>query len=357
MTKESYIVSRKKRYLFYMLMFVSLLCIGILQFVGVNKRGEEISDKMLAYEGTFTWEKSDGSSEEIKVPGKYKVPAKETMTLVTQLPQDYDESAMIIRSSLQDVRFYIDGELRAEYDTSDTRITGKNSASRYVFCPTSKEDAGKQVRIELKTNTDKYSGVVNKVYCGDKVDIWEYLFQMYGLETAIAFFLMFAGIVTIIFSIALGVVYQTKFDMEYLGWCVLMASVWMIGESKMRQLLLPNPSALSTLCFVMIMLSPVAISYYIDTLQNGRHQKLFNAVEFLAFLNLLICSVLHIAGILDYIESSTMKVVSVNLLLTSTEARKHCIRKLFTVKVRKMAFPWKLPCSTTIPTQRTVMDL
>ena len=286
-----------------MLMFISLLCIGILQFVGGNERGEEISDKMLAYEGTFTWEKPDGSSEEIKVPGKYKVPAKETMTLVTQLPQDYDESVMMIRSSLQDVRFYVDGELRAEYDTSATRMTGKNSASRYVFCPTSKEDAGKQVRIELKTNTDKYSGVVNEVYCGDKVDIWEYLFQMYGLETVIAFFLMFAGIVTIIFSIALGVVYQTKFDMEYLGWCVLMASIWMIGESKMRQLLLPNPSALSTLCFVMVMLCPVAISYYIDTLQNGRHRKLFNAVELVAFLNLLICSVLHIKGILDYIET------------------------------------------------------
>ena len=35
-----------------------------------------------------------------------------------------------------------------------TRLVGKNSASCYVFCPTSEDDAGKEVRIEL---TDKYS--------------------------------------------------------------------------------------------------------------------------------------------------------------------------------------------------------
>lgn len=172
-----------------------------------------------------------------------------------------------------------------------------------MFCPTSAADAGKEVRIELRTNTDKYSGVVNEVYCGNKAQIWEYLFHTYGLETIIGFFLLFAGIITIAFSIALGIAYQTKFDMEYLGWCVIMAAVWMLGESKLRQLLLPNASALATMCFVMILLCPVPISYYIDTLQHGRHRKTFNIVEKIAFFALLVCSVLHISGIADYIET------------------------------------------------------
>ena len=93
----------------------------------------------------------------------------------------------MIRSSLQSIVFYVGGELRAGYDTSHTRLVGKNSASSYVFCPTSAADAGKEVRIELRTNTDKYSGVVNEVYCGDKAQIWEYLFHTYGLETIIGF--------------------------------------------------------------------------------------------------------------------------------------------------------------------------
>ena len=56
------------------------------------------------------------------------------------------------------------------------------------YCPTSEDDAGKEVRIELTTNTAKYSGVVNTVYCGDEAAIWGYLFQTYGLESVIALF-------------------------------------------------------------------------------------------------------------------------------------------------------------------------
>lgn len=262
-----------------------------------------ISEESVTYKGEFIWKKADGNYEKIQVPGRYQVPAEETMTILTTLPLDYAENSLAIRSSLQNIRFYIDGELREEYDTSDTRLIGKNTASGYVFCTTSEADAGKEVRIELQSNTEKYSGVVNAVYCGDRTEIWEYLFQTYGMETVVASFLLFAGIITIVFSIALSIVYQMKFDMEYLGWCVLVAAVWMLGESKIRQLLVPNPTALSSLCFVMILLCPVPISYYVDTLQEGRHKKAFAVIEDLAFLNLIICSALHITGYADYIET------------------------------------------------------
>ena len=76
----------------------------------------------------------------------------------------------------------MDGKLRIEYDTSDTRIVGKNSASQYVFCPTSAADAGKEVRIELTTHTGKYAGVVNEIYCGDKSELWEYILKNMELQ-------------------------------------------------------------------------------------------------------------------------------------------------------------------------------
>ena len=301
--KNVYAVSRKKRYLFYILVILSLSLVGILQFTVKDESRGRISEESVTYKGEFIWKKADGNYEKIQVPGRYQVPAEETMTILTTLPLDYAENSLAIRSSLQNIRFYIDGELREEYDTSDTRLIGKNTASGYVFCTTSEADAGKEVRIELQSNTEKYSGVVNAVYCGDRTEIWEYLFQTYGMETVVASFLLFAGIITIVFSIALSIVYQMKFDMEYLGWCVLVAAVWMLGESKIRQLLVPNPTALSSLCFVMILLCAVPISYYVDTLQEGRHKKAFAVIEDLAFLNLIICSALHITGYADYIET------------------------------------------------------
>ena len=303
MTKENYKISKIQIGFYYLLMFLILIWFLVIQFTGINNHNAKIQSSDITYRGTFTWIHSDGSKEQIAVPGHYNVPAKETMVITTTLPENYTQSSLAIRSSLQDIRFYIDGVLRTEYSTKDHRLTGKNSASCYVFCPTSAADAGKELRIELTTNTSNYSGVVNEIYFGDKSDIWEYIFESYGLETIIAFFILFAGIITILFSIALGIVYDRKFDMEYLGWCMTMGATWMLGESKLRQLIVPNPSALGTLCFVMIMLVPIPVLFYADLIQQGRYKKPYFYLGCAAFGNFLICLVLHLTGTADFIET------------------------------------------------------
>lgn len=242
MKEKAFTLDRGKRYLFYILMIAILGWFLFMQFFGADERSQEMSSGPVIYSGTFIWQKSDGTSEKITVPGKYKVPAGETMVLISQLPDTLQETDIAIRSSLQDVNVYINNELRTSYSTRETRLAGKNSASRYIFCPVSSSDAGKQLRIELTTYTSNYSGVVNTIYCGNKSDIWLSIFAEYGLSTGIAFFILFSGIISILFSFALGMVYKKRFDMEYLGWCMVMGAIWMLGESKMRQLLVPNAS-------------------------------------------------------------------------------------------------------------------
>ena len=319
MAEERYRINKKMKRIFYILMIAVFVWFAGAQIFGANERDGSSSESALIYQGGFVWEKPDGTREQITVPGTYAVAAGETMVLTSQLPEDYREQSLMIRSSLQDVRFYVDGELRAEYDTTDTRVTGKNSASRYVFCPTSAADAGKEVRIELTTHTAKYAGVVNTVYCGDKADFWEYIFDAYGIETVIALFLLFAGAVTIIFSMALGIVYHSKFDMEYLGWCILLAAAWMLGESKLRQFLVPNASALSQLCFIVIMLGPLPIVYYIDSMQNGRHRNILRWMEYAALLNFVVCCILHLTGTADFIETLPVAhgILAVTLILVT----------------------------------------
>ena len=311
---------RGKR-IFYILMFIVFFWFIAAQLLGNSEQSSGMSRADYVYQGQILWEKPDGSSEPITVPGKYDVAENETMVLTLQLPETYREQNLMIRSSLQDIRFYVDGKLRIEYDTSDTRIVGKNSASQYVFCPTSAADAGKEVRIELTTHTGKYAGVVNEIYCGDKSELWEYIFEKYGITMIIAFFLLFAGAVTVIFSIALGIVYHLKFDMEYLGWCILLAAAWMLGESKLRQLLVPNASALSQLCFLMIMLGPLPIIYYIDSIQNKRHWKLLRWMECVAILDFVVCCMLHLTGMADFIQTLPVSqgiLAAILILVTGT---------------------------------------
>ena len=314
MIPNKFLSYKGKRYFFYLLMIAILGWFLYMQIFGANERSLNVKSENPIYTGTFFWEKSDGTSEEITIPGNYDLPVGETMVLTTRLPEDYSETSFAIRSSLQDVNFYVDGQLRSSYSTSQTRLIGKNSASRFVFCPTSAEDAGKELRIELTTHTANYSGVVNTIFCGDKADIWMTIFNRYGLETYIAFFILFSGIVTIFFSFALGIAYHTRFDMEYLGWCMVMGAVWMLGESKLRQLLVPNASALGSLCFVMILLSPIPILFYANSVQRGRHQRLYTVIGVFAVLDFALCSILAAAGIADYIE--TLPLGQLTLVLT-----------------------------------------
>lgn len=314
MIRKTYKTNKKISKLFYIIMTIIIAWFIGMQIFGPNEHVFDQSGHSIVYHGAFIWEKSDGTKQKISVPGRYKVPAKQTMVITTTLPDDYNENMIAIHSSLQDVRFYIDGELRREYNAKRMHRFGKNSASRYVFCKTSSDDAGKELRLELTTNTTNYSGVVNTIYCGDQMQIWSYIFSQNSSETVIGIFLFFTSVVTILFSIALGIVYKTKFDMEYLGWCMLMGSVWMIGESKVRQLLVPNATGLAASCFIMIMLCPLPISLYINSLQQGRYKKIFHWICFAASLNFIISTILHIAGIADYIE--TMPVAHVILIIT-----------------------------------------
>ena len=302
MTEEKYTIRKYKRILFYVVILVLLAAFVLGQRIYPSER-DTVTEESITFTGTFYRVLADGTEEEIPVPGKCDVPAGELLVIRSVLPQDYKENTIAIRSSLENVRIYIGGELRTVYDTENTRPFGKNSASRYVFCETSGEDAGKEVRIELQSFTHKYSGVVNTVYCGDKLDIWAYMFHCYFMVTLIACTMLFAGLVVLIISLVLDIVYKTRFDLEYLGWCMILGAVWMLGESKLRQLFVSNASILSNMCFFVVMICPIPILFYIDSVQQGRYRKVYHVAECTTCVNLVLCTALQVLNIADFIST------------------------------------------------------
>lgn len=301
--KEVYAVRKGQRNAFYVLMLVILTIFFVAEMTYPSELGYRAQKQNIIYEGEFVWDKIDGTEEKIEIPGQYDVPAGEMMSIVSIIPEDYCGTTIAIRSSMQKIRFYVNGTLRKEYDTSQSRPFGKDPVSRYIFCPIDKEDAGKELRIELTSNTTNYSGVVNTVYAGSEADIWAYIVQHYGMESAIALFVFFAGSITILFGVALGIVYKEWFDIEYLGWCLLLGAMWMIGESKLRQLWVPNVSVLANLCFIVVMVCPIPILYYVNSVQKGRYCKIFRWIERVVLLNFAVSTLLQIFGVVDFIQT------------------------------------------------------
>jgi hypothetical protein len=56
-------------------MIIFVWFIGI-QILGPDEQFFDQSGHSIIYNGTFTWKKSDGTKQNISVPGRYKVPAK-----------------------------------------------------------------------------------------------------------------------------------------------------------------------------------------------------------------------------------------------------------------------------------------
>lgn len=251
----------------------------------------------------WTWVKQDGTRVPIEIPGKCNVGRNEMVTIETVLPDNLEiNTCLCFRSSKQDMEIYVDGTLRQQYSTKDMRLFGKTSAVAYVFLELEPTDGGKT--LTLKTQTDSsYSGIFYRVYYGDKMGIWQYFFKQYGAELIIAFLTLVLGIISIIVSIVLHLCYHRKVELEYLGWGVFLAAVWLIANSMFRQLLFPNISIINDLTFYMIMMLPFPFVLYMNGIQNQRYQKLYVLAGTISVADFAVCTILHVTNRKDFTDT------------------------------------------------------
>ncbi len=247
--------------------------------------------------------RQDGTRTPIGIPGKCDAKRDEIVTLEAVLPSNIDNNTCLcFRSSRQDMKIYVDGVLRQQYSTDDTRLFGKTSAVAYVFLELNPEDAGKIITLETQTDSS-YSGIFYAVYYGDKMGIWRYFFQQSGTELIIALFMLIIGIGSILGSIVFQLCYHKKIELEYLGWGVFLVAVWLIANSVFRQLLFPSISVISDMTFYMIMLMAIPFLLYMNGIQNERYHRLYILAGTINIIDFFICTILHVMNKKDFADT------------------------------------------------------
>lgn len=257
----------------------------------------------------------DGSQRAISVPTDCNAKRGERVTFTAQLPKRIEEKTWLcFRSSQQDMSIYVGSELRQSYSTKDIRLFGKNSISAFVFVEIGSEDAGKPILVVTESDSG-YSGVMNEVFIGDKSAIWQQFIREYGASAIVSILVMILGIITIIFSVVLRVFFKKRVTIEYLAWGVVIVSLWLLSESRLRQLVLPNMSVVASMSFLMIMLMPFPFSLYINNVQNGRYQKWYVAVCAAATVNFLICTTLQMTNTKDFLDTMIYMIVVIVMMI------------------------------------------
>ncbi|MCQ2552967.1 MAG: HD-GYP domain-containing protein [Clostridia bacterium] len=220
---------------------------------------------------------------------------------------------LCIRSSQQDVTVSVDGEVRTAYSTKDTRLFGKNSASRYVFAELSTDDIGKVVEITLSSSS-MYAGRVNEIFVGRSADIIINEFHSYIVSDVAAIFLLVLGTIGIALGIILITGYKRYTSIIDLGWIAVITGLWRLCESRMRQFYFGSNSAVSVMAFVFLALIPIFMLRFVDAVLSRRYKKVFFTLELISLIVFLTEFVLQISNTMDFVE--TMKFTLVECAVT-----------------------------------------
>ena len=246
----------------------------------------------------------DGSRKPVELPGRLDAKKGETVRIETKVPDKLvDYGYLSVKSSRQDVNIYVGDELRAEYSTKDSRPFGETSPSCFVFARFHPGDEGKVLSIEYTTNSP-YSGLVKDMYYGSQAGIWMDLIRQGGVELFLGIILFLLSVICIIVSLVLRFVYKrndSKGDLMYLGWGVLLAGMWVVAQSTFRQVIWPSISAISNMTYFALMVMPLPFAIYVDQIQEQRYHKVYQFFSVVAVINTIFCSVLQLTRVMDFI--------------------------------------------------------
>ncbi len=246
---------------------------------------------------------ADGTKVPVELPCRVEAASEEQIVIETLLPDNIRDSTWISLNSLhQEVEIYIDGQLRQKFSTMDTMPFGKYSAVAYVFAPVGEQDAGKPLRITWMTGS-RYTGMLSEVYYGTQIELWTQYFKANVLQVGMAIFLFLFSIIAIGIGISMNRSFKKKFALEFLGWGILLTAIWMICESRLRQLFFSNISVVSDVAFLAAGLMPFPYAEYFDRIQKGRFRRCYQMLKAASLVVFFVCAMLHVLRLVDFSDS------------------------------------------------------
>ena len=275
------------------------------------------------FEAQWVQEMPDGTKTPVTIPGNCDVSYGEWGVISAQLPENQTDTWLCARSMQQELNIYVGEELRKAYSTLETQKFGKTSTMTYVLFPIYESDAGKTLRIEFMSKSN-YANYVSDIYQGEEEDIKSHFLYYYGAGAILAALIFLIGLMVIVVCMLIRVWYKQEVDLLYLGHVLLIASTWLIAESKVRQFILPSTTVAMWMGFLMIALLPYPFVCYVNDVQKGRYQKAYFAIGVCTVINFVVMMVLQMFNIKDFFETmggSHAIIIALILLMIITIVR------------------------------------
>ena len=315
MEKQKSRVMKKVQCISGMLM-VSAFLFFVLGEVFLQRENVSDHGECRVFQAEWMQVMEDGTQVPIEVPGNCETEQGEWVTIVTTLASDSGNTWICVRSMQQELNIFVGDELRKEYSTLDTQPFGKTSTMTYVFFPIYESDAGKQLRIEFLSDSN-YAGFVSDIYEGDLADIKQYFYGKYAPSAVVAAFMFIIAVFVIAGSVFVKIFFKRDIEVLYLGMVILIASMWLLVESKIRQFVLPNSTVAMLMGFLMVALLPYPFLSYVNSIQKGRYQKAYTVIGICTAINYVAIVLFQVLNIKDFFETMTSSHIIILALIVT----------------------------------------
>ena len=300
----------------FVAMFLSVIMLLVLGEIFMGREDPTQSGTCTQLEANWEWVHEDGIRESVELPGSCQAERNKVLRLETTVPALQEDTWICMRASQQDMRIYVEDELRSEYTTKGTRIFGDNSSSAFVFARIFQEDGGKSLAVELLSDSE-YAGFLNPVYIGDKYDIVREMIDECALVLLVSVYMLILSSAAILIGCILRIAFKISGGIIHLGVGTLSISLTMLVQSRVRQFFLPNSSIAAHVGFLLTALIAYSFIAYINIIQKGRYEKYFKWLSWGVLGNFILDILLEVFDIwhLDETMFLTYGIIVVMVLL------------------------------------------
>lgn len=240
----------------------------------------------------------DGQSEVITLPQLRRFDGETVLIMENRLPEDVTEGMQLfLRSSLKDLRIYIDGIVRESYLREDFWYTDDNIPSAYVMVELTQADAGKRIYVELGAEG---RARLEEVRIGYGNNAWFELLERHLPAVIAAFLLVALGILAMLMQPVLSRFFHTGNTIFLLGQVILVIGCWMLSESRIRQLVFHSPTYSTIFAYLLIETVGGFTAMYFNAVQKYQYNKIYCIYEAILFGLVTVNAVLDLSGLVDF---------------------------------------------------------
>lgn len=289
-----------ERFLYITKVFTAIIIAAIvlvlLYYFSIDKSSPIVADAPVYVD---EWTVTDPNGQTFASGREYRnaVAAKGTFTMTSTLPQNVHDDSVFCVIIGGNAAIYINGELRNDFDEDrDIHLPGGCVKRFYFLTPVTPADSGAEIRIE-RYGVSRRGFIYQDTFVSSNAGLFQFLMSKYGLGFILAEVVMIFALVIAIISITMRVIYRHRIEVLYGALSILVLAGWLITNSYLFPFIYGHYHIDGVMNYMLCLMIPLNLVFYLDSLQDGRYRKVMNAVQALGVANITVWPILHFTGI------------------------------------------------------------